>query len=115
MNKKAYSLFELIIVLFISSLIIVFSFKFSNELYLSEEENYKTEIYKLDLNSTKIFFEKNIDEIPLNISYRNKTLYFHNNILLQNVSSFSIKSSSDYLNVDIEIDNKITQSWVIKK
>ena len=112
--KKAYSLFELIIVLFISSLLIVYSFKFSNELYLNQEENYKLEIYKLELNSTKIFLQRNIKELPQNLSYKDKTLFFSNNILLKNVSAFNLKNSSKYIHINIELDNKISQNWVLK-
>ena len=113
--KNAYSFFELIIVLFISSLLIVFTLKFSNELNLAQEENYKLEIYKLELNSTRIFLQKNIHELKANLKYTNKTLFFKEQILLKEVSNFSLQSNVNYININIEIANKIDQNWILKK
>lgn len=113
--KNAYSFFELIIVLFISSLLIVFTLKFSNELNLAQEENYKLEIYKLELNSTKIFLQKNVNELKTKLKYTNKTLFFKEQILLKEVSNFSLQNNVNYININIEIANKIDQNWILKK
>ncbi len=58
MNNKAFSLLELIFVVFISSIVLIYTFKFSKEIYGTSIENEKIAILKIDMNSTKIFIQK---------------------------------------------------------
>ena len=55
--EKAYTLFELILVIFISSVILIYTFSFQKELYETQITNEKLAILKIDLNSTKIIIE----------------------------------------------------------
>lgn len=112
--KKAFSLFELILVLLISSIVLIYSLKFAKELQEEQVLNQKIAVYKIDMNSTKIIIEKNLENILTRLRLDNSTLYLDENILLQNVSSFSISQNSNILTVKIVLDDTISQTWEFK-
>ncbi|MCP4970400.1 MAG: hypothetical protein GY932_07395 [Arcobacter sp.] len=109
--KRSFSLLELILVIFISSILIIYSFTFIKQLHQVQFENQNLAILKIDLNSTKIFIENNILKIEDNLRYENNTLFYKNYVLLQNVTSFSMSKHSRILKIDINLDKKIQQSW----
>ncbi len=110
-GKKAFSLLELILVLFISSILLIFTFKFAKETQESQIKNEKIAIFKIDINSTKIFIEKNLSTIKQKLYYDGSTLFYQGNILLKNVTSFSMKNSNDILEINITLEDKISQNW----
>ncbi|WP_072681393.1 prepilin-type N-terminal cleavage/methylation domain-containing protein [Arcobacter sp. LA11] len=112
--KKAFSLLELIIVLFISSIVITYTFIFTKELYETQTYNQEIAILKIDLNSTKIIIERNLPSIISSLKYENKILFLKDSILLKNVSSFKMKKTSNILQVDITLEDKISQIWKFK-
>lgn len=112
--NRAFSLFELILVILISSIVLIYSSYFTKELHLSQKENEKIAILKLDLSSAKIIIEKNLPQIVDKLKYKNNTLYIDENILLKDVSSFKITKSSSKLQIDIKLDERIEQRWVFK-
>lgn len=113
--KKAFSLFELLIVLFISSIVLVFSFKFAKQLQESQIKNQEIAILKIDLNSTKIFIERNISNIDEKLSFDGNNLYYADSLLLKNVSSFSSTNTTDIKTINITLDKKLSQTWKFKK
>jgi competence protein ComGC len=112
--KKSFSLFELILVIFISSIILIYSFTFLQQLHQTQNDTQEIAILKIDMNSTKIFIETNLQNIKNELRYEGTTLFFNKNILLKNVSSFARTYSIDTLQIDITLDNKITQTWKFK-
>jgi len=112
-NKNAFSLFELILVLFISSIVLIYSFSFTKELYETQITNEKIAILKIDLNSTKIILQRNLP-LTNKLKYEGTTLYLNNNILLKNVSSFDTKTSSGFIKIDITLEDTIKQTWQFK-
>lgn len=110
-SKKAFSLFELILVLFIGSIILIYTFIFTKELYQTQNTNEKLASLKIDLNSTKIIIEKNILKNTNFLSYTNKTLFFKNNILLKNVTQFNMNTTAKTLKIDITLEDLISQTW----
>jgi len=113
--KKSFSLLELIVVIFISSIVLIYSFKFAKQLQENQIENQNIAILKIDLNSTKIFLERHISNIDEKLDFRDNTLYFDNKILLINVTSFSITNSSNLKIIDITLNDKINQIWKLKQ
>lgn len=113
MNKKAFSLLELIFVVFISSIVLIYTFKFSKEFYETSIENEKIAILKIDINSTKIFIEKNLSMYK-KLKYKENRLFFDNHILLENVTFFEIKKVQNILEIKITISNTISQVWKYK-
>ncbi|RXJ90363.1 hypothetical protein CRV01_04185 [Arcobacter sp. CECT 8983] len=113
--KKAFSLLELIFVVFVGSIVIVYSTIYSKEYYEAQTLNQKLAIIKLDLDSAKIIVEKNLPSSIKELKYRDNTLYFKNNTLLKNVNYYSIKKlSSNILEIEVEVEEKIKQRWVFK-
>lgn len=113
-KNKAFTLFELILVLLIGSIILIYTFTFQKELYETQIQNESIAILKIDLNSTKIIIERNLQDIQKKLSYYNNTLFYENNILLKNVTSFDISKDSNILTIDITIENKLSQTWEFK-
>ncbi|MGM0518074.1 MAG: hypothetical protein ACQERD_00355 [Campylobacterota bacterium] len=111
--KNSFSILELLVALFISSIIIVYSATFIKELHFLNFNKQQTQIQKLELLSTKLFLEKKLN-IQNRLSYKNSSLYFDNNLLLKNISSFSININSNILNISIKINDKISQDWSFK-
>lgn len=112
--KKAFSLLELILVIFISSIVIIYSFTFLQQLHQTQNQTQKIAILKIDMNSTKIFIESNLGNIRGKLSYYSNTLFYDKNILLKNVTSFNKSYSLNNLKIDITLDDKITQTWKFK-
>ncbi|XOB62986.1 type II secretion system protein [Campylobacterota bacterium DY0563] len=110
-SNKAFSLLELILVIFISSFVLIFVFKFSKDLYLAESETREISILKIDLNSTKIIIEKDLPNIINKLKYKDTTLYIDDKILLKDVSNFSLIKGTQKVIIDITLDDKISQKW----
>lgn len=113
-SKKAFSLFELLLVIFISSIVLIYTFTFVKESYEAQITNEKIAILKIDLNSTKIIIEKNLPSSKEKLKYDGKTLFYDGNILLKNVSKFKMSKNVDILTIEIILDNKISQIWKFK-
>lgn len=109
--KNSFSLFELIITIFISSFVIINSMFFTKELFFKQKELLSIEISKIDLLSTKLYLQLNKKDIVQNLSYKDNTLYFDNNILLEDVSNFTLKSASNIIEIEILIKDSIKQIW----
>ena len=112
--KNSFTILELIVTLIISSVVIIFSTIFLKNSYLENSESLKLEEAKIKMLSTKIFLEKNIDEIS-ELYYNNKKLYFTNSILLDNIEEFNIQKTPNFVDIFINYDEKIIQSWQIKR
>ena len=110
--KNSFSLFEIILTILVSSIIFIYSSLYIKELYFTNDSVQKSEIYKIDLLATKSFLQKR-ENIGDKLKYENEILYFENNVLLKEVSKFKISTTSTYTQIDIEIDNKISQTWKI--
>lgn len=111
--KNSFSIFELIVVLIISTTIFIYSSFFIKELFLYNNTNLKENLSQIQLSYTKIFLEKN-SHLLNNILYSNSTLYFQNSVLLDNVTEFKISKSSDFAIIQISLENGIFQIWEIK-
>ena len=111
--KNSFSLLEVILSILISSIVIINSAYFSKELFQTNNDMQNIEILKLDLLSTKIFLQKNNLDLEDMLTYKNNTLYFDKNILLQEVNTFSISKKAKYYEISIEVSNRIKENWNI--
>ena len=109
--KNSFSLLEIILTLIISTIVIIYSSFFTKELIIDNKYNQNIEMAKINILSTKIFLEKHKNELDL-ISYTNKNLYFKNSLLLEKVKEFSLSTTSTYIKININYDDKIKQSWL---
>ena len=108
--KNSFTLFEIILTLIISSIVIIYSSFFIKELYTQNQNSLNTQTNKLDLLSTKIFLQKHKNEIE-KLKYENQNLYFDNFLLLENVKEFNINNVNNTINIYISINNSIKQEW----
>jgi len=108
--KNSFSLLEIILTLIISSIVIIYSTLFTKELFFENKVNQELEIQKIDLLSTKILFEKHLNEIN-DFTFSNNNLYFKNSLLLENVKEFTLNKSTNKVTIGINLDDKIIQNW----
>ena len=108
--KNSFSLLEIILTLIISSVVIIYSTLFTKELFFENKINQQLEIQKIDLLSTKVFFEKHLKELD-EFTFSNNNLYFKNSLLLENVKSFTLNKSTNTVSIGINLDDKIIQNW----
>ncbi len=109
--KNSFSLFELIIVVFISSIVIISSLSFAKNIQETQIENQELAILKIDLNATKIFLEKHKKNLAGKLKFEQNTLYFKNSILLKEVRSFSLNKTANTITIKINLKDKISQVW----
>jgi type II secretory pathway component PulJ len=108
--KNSFSLLEIILTLIISSIVIIYSTLFTKELFFENKTNQQIEIQKIDLLSTKVFFEKHLKELD-EFTYSNNNLYFKNSLLLENIKEFKINESANKISIYINLNDKIIQTW----
>ena len=112
--KNSFTILEIILSILISSIVIINTSYFSNELFQTNKDMQKIEELKLDLLSTKIFLQKNNQNLESTLIYSNDTIYFKTNILLKNVSDFNITKKENYYEVTLEIEKRIKENWKIR-
>ena len=111
--KNSFTLLEIILSILISAIVIINSAYFSKELFQTNKDMQNIEILKLDLLSTKIFLQKNNEDLDKKLNYENNVLYFDKNILLQNVDEFTILKKATFYEISIKVTNRIKEKWNI--
>lgn len=111
--KNSFTLLEIILTILISSIVIINSTYLSKELFETNKDIQNMEILKLDLLSSKIFLQKNNTDLEKNLTYKNDTIYFKKNILLQDVSDFNISKKDKYYEISLELNEKAKEIWKI--
>ena len=108
--KNSFSLFEIILTLIISSIVIIYSTIFTKELILQNKQTQQIEIDKINFLATKIFLEKHKNELN-KFSFENNNLYFENNLLLKDVKEFTLNKNLEKISIYINLKNNIIQKW----
>ena len=111
--KNSLSILEMILTLLISSVIIIYSTYFLKELTFENKNLQEIETDKINFLSTKIFIEKHKSEIEKFI-YSNKNLYFDNSLLLSDVEKFISIKEIGKITIEINLKNKIVQTWIFE-
>ena len=111
--KNSLSILEMILTLLISSVIIIYSTYFLKELTFENKNLQEIETDKINFLSTKIFIEKHKSEIEKFI-YSNKNLYFDNSLLLSDVEKFILIKEIEKITIEINLKNKIVQTWIFE-
>lgn len=112
--KSSFTLLEIILSIIISSIIIVYTLGFAKEIFLDNKTSQEIEIKKVDLLFAKAFLQKNSQNLKENLEYKNKTLYFKNSTLLEEVEKFELKIQNDEVSILINTNNQIEQIWNFK-
>lgn len=108
--KSSFSIFELILSLIVSSVVIIYSTLFLKELFLENKTTQALEIDKINILATKVFIEKNIKDID-SINYKDESLFFENALLLNNVKEFTLNKNAFKITIFINLKDTITQTW----
>ena len=108
--KNSFSLFEIILTLIVSSIVIIYSTLYLKEIFYINQTTQQLEMDKINFLSTKVFIEKHKNELEL-ISYSNSNLYYKNSLLLEEVEEFSINKREKSFNIKINFKDKIIQTW----
>lgn len=108
--KNSFTVFEIILSITISSIIIIYATGFSNELFKTNEKAQEIELNKINFLSTKIFLQKHKHELE-KLEYKNESLYFDKALLIDKIKEFKIKIVDDKTIIDINLDNKLKQKW----
>lgn len=110
--KRAFSLLELIFVIFVGSLIVVYSSVYSKNYYETYALKQKLASVKLDLNSARIIIEKNLPSSKDELNFNENTLYFKGKVLLENIIFFEQNlSSTNILQIKLKHKAGIVQEW----
>lgn len=112
-HKKSFSLIELIVSLFIISLISIYSIYFYKEIFFKNEQLFQDEKTKLELLNLKLFLEKNSNFDKL--SYSNQNIYYDNALLLKNVNKYTLNTHEKYISLYVCLENRLCQELVISK
>lgn len=112
-NKKSFSLIELIVSIFIISLISIYSVYFYKDIFFKNEQLLLDEKTKLELLTFKLYLEKNLHFDKL--SYTNKNLYYDNALLLKDVNKYILSTYNTYVSINICLNNRVCQELVITK
>ena len=111
--KRSMVLIELIFSIALFSIITIYSMNILLELQRKTQIKSSQTFRNLLLETTRLFLIKNYTKD--NIKYAHGVLYFQNNILLDDISSYNLKVLNDIITIDICINhNKICQKWKIK-
>lgn len=112
-SKKSFSLIELITSIFIISLISIYAMIFYKESFSIHKNSFEKEKIKLEFLNTKLFLEKRKEFHKL--SFQDNNLYFDNSLLLKNLSKYKFYENSNYVQIDICIENSLCQEIVVVK
>lgn len=113
-KKKSFTLLELIVSISILSVLVIGTLLFQAKLI--QEDKYKRQIesYKIDLLSSKIFLEKNLNSLD-ELKYLENKLFYKDILFLDKVTDFEKNSDETNFYIKIVLDEKIKNFWVIKK
>lgn len=111
--KNSFSLLEIILTLIISSIVIIYSSLFTKNLFITNKYNHSIETTKTNALFTKIFFEKHKYDLD-DFKYENKSLYFKNSLLLENIKEFNLEKNTQNIIININIDDIMVQTWKFK-
>ncbi|MEA3498201.1 MAG: hypothetical protein U9R16_03990 [Campylobacterota bacterium] len=111
--KRSIVLVELIFSIALFSIIAIYSMNILVSLYGKNNISTLQTQNNIKLETTRLFLIKNNNFTD--IRYIDSTLYFKNNILLDEISKYSLTISNKIATIDICIkNNTICQKWKIK-
>lgn len=108
--KNSFSLLEIIISIAISSVIIIYSMSYIKQINHNNYKIQEEELKKINLLATKIFLQKNKENL-VKIEFIDNSLYFDSALLLDNVDSFEIAINENYALVKIKYSDLLVQEW----
>lgn len=108
--KSSFSLFEVILSLLISSIVVIYSMFYAKELFFENKNAQDIENSKLKLLSTKLFLQKHKSQIS-KLKFEDENLYFDEALLLEDIKNFGLEKNNEFIYITINYDDKIKQKW----
>jgi Tfp pilus assembly protein PilE len=114
-SKKAFSVIELIFSLIIIGILIVVCMGIFRNIHHIHQEEYQREILKLELLNTLYFLEKNLNSNNNHaLTYHHQQLFFHEHLLLNNVTQFKMNTEHQTFIIDICLKDSLCKEWIIQ-
>ncbi|RLA75716.1 MAG: hypothetical protein DRG11_00515 [Epsilonproteobacteria bacterium] len=120
--KNSIALIELIVSIVLLSVLFAGSSNFALKIYQLNEKNYHQALNKIDLESTKLFLQKQVQSgVDISTKLNNitssktkSTLTYSGKSLLYNITEFKLKKVSKkyFINICINTKTNICKSWV---
>lgn len=118
-NKKAFTLLELIFSIVILAIIVSSVGVMIGMLAKEDRQTFNNSLTKIDFETTRLFLESKIknDSNLLLLSYAGNNIYYDNDLLNENVSSFQKNINPSYvsLNICIKYSENFCTTIYIKK
>ncbi len=121
--KNSIALIELIVSIVLLSVLFAGSSNFALKIYQLNEKNYHQALNKIDLESTKLFLQKQVQSgVDISTKLNNitssktkSTLTYSGKPLLYNITEFKLKKVSKkyFINICINTKANICKKWVI--
>jgi len=111
--KNSLLLLEVIFSIVLFSIIILSSMNITINLFKTNKSTIQTTFQNLLFETTRLYLSKNNDFAL--IDYKNNSLYYDNNLLLNDISLFNISHINKIINIELCISNNSNcQNWKIK-
>jgi len=103
LNKKAFTLLELIFSIVISSIILFSSLSILKTLGQENQKTFNLTLDKIDFETTRLFLENKIkeDSTLANLSLSETTLLYNGDILIKDITSFTKQDASGGIDISI--------------
>lgn len=113
-NKQASILLEVIFSIMLLSIVTVSAMLIYKEFFKLNRNEFNIEINKIELLNTKYFLQKKLNFLndTTKLTFSNSNLYFDNHLLLNNVSSYNVKSTSSSFTMNICLKDKICKEFL---
>lgn len=112
--KKSFTLLELILSITILSVVVINTLQLQKTLIKDDKTLRQKEVLKLDLLATKIYLQKNMQNLN-DLELEDEKLYFNDILILKEVSQFEKYEDENYFYIKLTLNKKIKNSWVIKR
>jgi competence protein ComGC len=118
MQKKAFSLMEILVSTIIVAVVVITALNIMTILNDKNDTTYNNTVTKIDIEATRVYLENQAkQDISLEkLVHKNKQLFYDNTLLLNNISSFTKVKKSEHTQVDfcVKIDKEVCTKMVFK-
>lgn len=103
LNKKAFTLLELIFSIVISSIILFSSLNILKTLGQENQKTFNVTLDKIDFETTRLFLEKKIqeDSTLANLTLSEKNLLYNGDILIKDITTFTKNNETNGITINL--------------
>ncbi len=118
-NKKAFSLIEVIFVASIGAIILFSTLSILNSIQKKDQITFDQTITKIDFETTRLFLGDKIKDDPTlsNLTLNDKRVLYDGDLLIDNISNFSKTIDQKGVQIDIcsDLNGKFCTNFYLKK